>query len=61
MADTTMTSITKEMVLSSCIFYSSSSKSIVFTFDVGNEGLGYDDGWIPRPQGAIGHGFAVEY
>jgi hypothetical protein len=28
----------------------SSSKSTVFTFDVGNEGLGYDVGWILQPQ-----------
>jgi hypothetical protein len=46
----------------------SSSKSTVFTFDVGNKGLGYDVGWILRPQSGdsevpsdlIGHGFAVE-
>jgi hypothetical protein len=46
----------------------SSSTATAFTFDVGNEGLGYDVGWILRPQSgdseapseAIGHGFAVE-
>jgi hypothetical protein len=46
----------------------SSSTATAFTFDVGNEGLRYDVGWILRPQSgdseapseAIGHGFAVE-
>jgi hypothetical protein len=28
----------------------SSSTTTAFTFDVGNEGLGYDVGWILRPQ-----------
>ena len=47
----------------------SSSTATTFTFNVGNDGLGYDVGWILRPQSGdsevpsdlIGHGFAVEF